>query len=272
MLPLLGEEIVGQECAYVVQSGDSFSSIGARYGESPAVIAYSNGLSLSRPIKAGMTLTIDNRHIAPKSDLTDGILINIPQRILFHFRTALATQAFPVGLGRPDWPTPTGRFRAVQMQRDKEWLVPKSIQEEMRREGKQVLTCVLPGPDNPLGGYWIGLSICGIGIHGTIAPSSVYHFRSHGCIRLHPDDVAALIADVTVGESGNIVYLPVLLARVRDRVFLEVHADVYKRGINALALVRSVSERDGLNDLVDWDRVDAVVLEKAGVAREIGQI
>ena len=75
------------------------------------------------------------------------------------------------------------------MQRHKEWIVPESIQEEMRREGKDVLTRVPPGPDNPLGRHWIGLSIGGIGIHGTIAPSSVYHFRSHGCIRLHPDDV-----------------------------------------------------------------------------------
>ena len=49
-----------------------------------------------------------------------------------------------------------------------------------------------PGPDNPLGKHWLGLSIHGYGIHGTIAPSSIYQFRTHGCIRLHPDDIAEL--------------------------------------------------------------------------------
>ena len=56
----------------------------------------------------------------------------------------------------------------------------------MRREDKVVLTQVPPGPENPLGKHWVGLSIPGIGIHGTLAPASIYHFQSHGCIRLHP--------------------------------------------------------------------------------------
>ena len=77
----------------------------------------------------------------------------------------------------PCGPRPVGRLHVFRMQRHKEWIVPESIQEEMRREGKDVLTRVPPEPDNPLGHHWIGLSIGGIGIHGTIAPSSVYHFR-----------------------------------------------------------------------------------------------
>ena len=91
-------------------------------------------------------------------------------------------------------PRPVGRLHVVRMQRHKEWIVPESIQEEMRREGKDVLTRVPPGPDNPLGRHWIGLSIGGIGIHGTIASSGVYHFRSHGCIRLHPEVVSGIIS------------------------------------------------------------------------------
>ena len=36
-------------------------------------------------------------------------------------------------------PRPMGRLHVVRMQRHKEWIVPESIQEEMRREGKDVL-------------------------------------------------------------------------------------------------------------------------------------
>ena len=100
--------------------------------------------------------------------------------------------------------------------------MPESIQEEMRQAGKEVLNRVPPGPDNPLGKYWIGLSLGSIGIHGTIAPSSVYHFQSHGCVRLHPDDIESLYTESAVGKRGRFVYFPVLVAYVQERLYLEV--------------------------------------------------
>lgn len=265
----LSDAIVGEEFAYTVQADDSLTKIGARFGQGARLIARENDLRFPSVLKPGMTLQIDNRHIVPKSDLIDGILINVPQRMLFRFSGASARLAYPVGLGRPNWPTPSGHFRIIGKQQDKEWIVPKSIQEEMRQAGKEVLTRVPPGPDNPLGKYWMGLSLDSIGIHGTIAPSSVYHFRSHGCVRLHPDDIESLYAETAVGERGSIVYLPVLVARVDERLYLEINADVYKRGINPLAIVQSVTEQEGLGDLIDWERVSAVIDEKAGIAREI---
>ena len=268
---LISNAITGQEFIYTVQPGENITQIGARFGESTALLARENGLRFPSVLKPQMALKVDNRHIVPISELNDGILINIPQRMLFHFRGAALNASYPVGLGRPDWPTPTGHFRIVGKQQDKEWIVPQSIQEEMRQTGKEVMTCVPPGPNNPLGRYWVGLSIASIGIHGTDAPSSVYDFRSHGCIRLHPTHIEALYADVEVGDHGTIDYVPVLMANVRDRLYLEVHKDIYKRGVNPLAIVRSLAEVNELNEAIDWDRVNAVIEERAGVAREIGQ-
>jgi L,D-transpeptidase ErfK/SrfK len=83
-----------------------------------------------------------------------------------------------------------------------------------------VKTRVPPGPDNPLGQYWIGLSLVGYGIHGTIASASIYQFRSHGCIRIHPNDIADLFGRVSLGTSGHIIYTPVLLARLTsDQIY-----------------------------------------------------
>lgn len=270
-VPSLSNAMVGEEFDYTVKRGESLALIGARFGENPVLIAHENGLRSAAVLKEGATIKIDNRHIVPASDLTDGILINIPQRMLFHFRAASVEGVYPVGLGRRDWPTPMGRFRVVNLQKDKEWVVPDSIQEEMRREGKEVLTRVPPGPANPLGKHWIRLSMGSIGIHGTIAPSSVYHLRSHGCIRLHPDDVERLFGKVKIGELGYIVYQPVLVARVEERLFLEINADAYKRGVAPLDIVRRIAEQEGLVESIDWMRVDAVIDEKAGIAREIGK-
>ena len=41
-----------------------------------------------------------------------------------------------------------------------------------------------PGPNNPVGRAWIGLSLPGYGIHGTPFPERIGRAESHGCFRL----------------------------------------------------------------------------------------
>ena len=234
-----------------------------------AVLARVNGLQPSTRMKAGQELRVYNRHIVPPGS-GDGILINLPQRLLFYFvQDTLATH-YPVGLGRPTLPTPTGRFAVLSKEENPVWDVPRSIQEEMRRCGQAVETRVPPGPDNPLGAYWIGLTLGGYGIHGTIAPASVYQFQSHGCIRLHPEDIADLFGRVSVGTAGHIIYAPVLLLRhTDDRIYLEVHRDVYKRAGDPLTSVQRIALSEGMGSMLDWRRVEEVIRLKDGVAWEV---
>jgi L,D-transpeptidase ErfK/SrfK len=221
-------QIAGGVSVYTVRSGESLTAVGARIGIDVSVLAADNGFSPHTPLRLGQKLRIDNRHIVPHV-LWDGIVINIPQRMLFYFREGQMIQHFPVGLGRPDWRTPTGDFTIAMKEENPTWDVPQSIQAEMRRAGKPVQTCVPPGPDNPLGKHWLGLSIAGIGIHGTIAPSSIYRFQTHGCIRAHPDDIAELFRLVSRGTTGMLVYKPVRISNIGEDVYLEVHPDVYRR-------------------------------------------
>jgi L,D-transpeptidase ErfK/SrfK len=267
--PAASDPIVGREFAYTVQAGDSLTGIGARFGQSASLLARDNGLRGDARLKPGQLLRVDSRHIVPEP-LLNGILINIPQRMLFHFENGVLHAAYAVGLGRADWATPTGSFKVVTLEENKTWMVPKSIQEEMLREGQTVQARVPPGPDNPLGRHWIGLSLPGYGIHGTIAPASIYQFRSHGCIRLHPDDVAELFGAIHIGDPGRIVYTPVLLASQDDgRILLEVHPDVYKKGPEPLAAVRSLADARNILHLLDWAKVAAVIREQAGVPRDV---
>lgn len=262
--------LVGGQFEYTVRPGDSLSRIGARFGIEPPMLARMNRMKYSTMLHPGQLLQIDNRHIVPEQ-LAEGILINLPQRMLYYFQAGSPAAHYPVGLGRPSWPTPAGRFTVANLQENKTWYVPKSIQEEMEREGKVVTTEVPPGPDNPLGKHWIGLSLPGFGIHGTIAPSSIYHFQSHGCIRLHPDDIAALFPQVSKGQPGKIIYAPVLLAQLDDgRIFLEVNRDIYKKGIDPVALVTNAARTQGIGDMIDWQRVEDTIRLKEGLAREVG--
>lgn len=268
--PPLPDALTGGEFTYTVQKDDSLGKIGSRFGVDATLLARLNALEHNARLQPGQELRVENRHIVPER-LGTGILINLPQRMLFFFKEEALFASYPVGLGRPDWPTPTGKFKVLTLEENPTWDVPLSIQEEMRREGKEVLTRVPPGPNNPLGKYWVGLSLPSIGIHGTIAPTSVYRFQSHGCIRLHPDDISVLFANISVNLAGKIIYHPVLLAQLPDgRIFLEAHPDVYKQGVNPLERVQKLAAEAEITEMIDWERVAQVIKQKEGLAREVG--
>ena len=266
--PQLSEQLVGREFSYVIQKGDSLVGLGARFGVNSGFLAASNHLSPTSPLKAGQSLQVDNRHIVPDL-LSDGIVINIPQRMLFYFKERRLVRSFPVGLGRNDWPTPTGPFKIVEKEKNPTWDVPTSIQEEMRREGKTVKTCVPPGPDNPLGKHWLGLSIGGYGIHGTIAPMSIYQFQTHGCVRAHANDIAQLFDDVSYGTPGILIYRPFLVAMIGQQIYLEVHRDVYKKGPDALRRLEVSLQKFNLESVIDRELALDIIRRQEGIAREI---
>jgi hypothetical protein len=64
---------------------------------------------------------------------------------------------------------------------------------------------VLPGPGNPVGTRWMGLSIRGYGIHGTNEPKSIGKAASHGCIRMAKADLEEFYELVAVGDTVELV-------------------------------------------------------------------
>ncbi len=264
----LPDQIVGGSATYVVQKGDSLTSIGARFGVGIDALAASNRMSVNSILREGRSLSIDNRHIVPDI-LSDGFLINIPQRMLFFFKPGQPARAYPVALGRSDWRTPTGAFTVVIKEENPVWNVPESIQEEMRREGQVVQERVPACPENPLGKHWLGLSIRGLGIHGTIAPASIYQFQTHGCIRLHGNDIAAIFPEVREGAPGQIIYQRLMVARLGERIFLEVHYDIYHKQADAPAILAGLAKAHNLEPLLDWQIAKGIITRHDGAVHEI---
>jgi L,D-transpeptidase ErfK/SrfK len=263
--PTLPGHIVGSDWLHVVQPGESWIGLGARFGVPPATLARRNGRNPASVLRPGDEVVIDNHHIAFNA-MDDGLVINVPQRLLFHYQDGTLRRHFPVAVGKASWRTPLGAFTVVSAEENPTWDVPPSIQEEMRRSGKPVLKSVAPGPDNPLGRYWLGLSLGAIGVHGTNVPSSIYSFGTHGCIRLHADDVQELFPHVPTGTAGVVVYEPVLIAVIEDAVYLEAHPDVYHRMPNRLGRALEIIERAGIRDRIDPKRVERVVSDAEGLA------
>jgi L,D-transpeptidase ErfK/SrfK len=256
--------ITGTVSTYAVQHGDSLISVAARFGVDPTALAEDNRLRPGTVLRAGDALRVDNRHIVP-AELNDGILINIPQRMLFVARENRLAGAYPIAVGQSDWQTPIGTFAIGTKEIDPTWDVPVSIQREMAGAGRPVLTAVPPGPENPLGDRWLGLKDISVGIHGTNQPTSVFRFTTHGCIRLHPDDVRQLFELVEVGSPVTIVYQPVLVAvDEQGQAWLEVHPDPYGR-VGDLSRLAGVLLRDaGVPDAANATGVRRCVRERRG--------
>jgi lipoprotein-anchoring transpeptidase ErfK/SrfK len=118
-------------------------------------------------------------------------------RLSLYFRTRLV-HTFGVATGQHRYPTPLGRFTIVVMWRNPWWYPPNSPWAKGQKP-------IPPGPGNPLGTRWMGLSSPGVGIHGTFEDGSIGYSVSHGCIRMHIPDAEWLFSHVSVGTPVFIV-------------------------------------------------------------------
>jgi len=105
---------------------------------------------------------------------------------------------FGVATGQAVYPTPLGKFEIVVKWKNPWWYPPASPWAKGEKP-------VPPGPGNPLGTRWMGLSAPGVGIHGTPQDGSIGYSLSHGCIRMHIPQAEWLFDHVDVGTPVYIV-------------------------------------------------------------------
>jgi L,D-transpeptidase ErfK/SrfK len=91
---------------------------------------------------------------------------------------------------------------------------------------------------------------------------------------MHPEDAGALFRQVKVGQRGEIIYEPVLLAQLQDgEILLEAHRDPYrKKSDDPLQFVRKLAAANNLTQRIDWSKAAEVISRNEGVTREISTI
>ena len=107
-------------------------------------------------------------------------------------------RTFGVATGEARYPTPLGNFHVVVKWRNPWWYPPAS---DWAKDAEPIP----PGPGNPLGTRWMGLSAPLVGIHGTPDPASIGYSVSHGCIRMRIPEVEWLFNEVDIGTPVYIV-------------------------------------------------------------------
>jgi lipoprotein-anchoring transpeptidase ErfK/SrfK len=126
------------------------------------------------------------------------VVIRRESKGLFLYERGKLVRRLGVATGTWEYPTPLGSFAIVDKQYNPWWYPPSS-------EWARGLKPVPPGPGNPLGTRWMGLSIDGVGIHGTPDAASIGYSASHGCIRMHIWDAEWLFERVRLGTPVVIV-------------------------------------------------------------------
>jgi L,D-transpeptidase ErfK/SrfK len=185
---------------------------------------------------AGKLVMIPGRHILPPGP-REGIVVNLPEHRLYYYPKPKRGQpiqviTYPVSIGKMDWRTPLGLTHVIQKQKDPTWYPPESVRKEHAEQGDPLPARVGPGPDNPLGAYAMRLA-AGNGtylIHGTNNPRAVGLPVTHGCIRMYPDDVAALFPLIPVGTPVRLINEPIKVAWVDGELLLEAHPPVDAQG------------------------------------------
>jgi L,D-transpeptidase ErfK/SrfK len=215
------ETIIGHPITHTIAEGETFYDIARMHdvGINDLTALYPELDPWLPP--PGSTLTIPTRWILPKLK-KQGILINLPELRLYYFhRNGTAVSTFPIGIGTEERVTPRKTFTVSRKIVCPTWTVPPSLHD------KYGAIKIPPGPDNPLGKYWIGLGSSSYGIHGTNFPWAVGNLVTHGCIRVYPEDIRVLFPHIALNTEVEIIYEPVKLAVVDDRVLIEVHDDIY---------------------------------------------
>lgn len=113
------------------------------------------------------------------------------------------TAFFPATVGSKEKPTPSGTLKVVSVDANPNY----RYNPEYKFRGVRSKTAfeIKPGPNNPVGLYWMGLSAEGYGIHGTSNPSKISKAESHGCVRLTNWDAGLLGRNTRKGTPVTFV-------------------------------------------------------------------
>jgi len=140
--------------------------------------------------EAGQTISVANLVARNTKPVVTRVEVDKTSQTVKAFANSELVAFFPATVGSDEKPTPSGVLKVISIDANPHYRYnPDYKFKEVK--SRRAFT-IKPGPNNPVGTYWIGLSAEGYGIHGTANPSKVSKAESHGCVRLTNWDIDKL--------------------------------------------------------------------------------
>lgn len=227
----------------------------------------------------GKTVVVPTQFILPDAP-REGLVINIPAMRLYYFPPRKSGEkqlvyTHPIGIGRVGWATPQGTAKIVRRQKDPTWRPPISVIKEHRENGEELARVIGPGPDNPLGRHAFYLSWPSYLIHGTNKPYGVGLRSSHGCLRLYPEDIAAMFEMMPVGTKVHVVNQPFVFGWHQGQLYLQAYdvleddprdwKKAQKKLLSKTFATRIQKELKRRGEEMNWDRISTLAHEPRGI-------
>jgi lipoprotein-anchoring transpeptidase ErfK/SrfK len=174
-------------------------ALAERFHMSPRLLAE---LNRGKRLAVGERITVVNvaRTVRPAGKA--GLIVVDKSEQVLHVlgNDGKVLAAFPVSIGGPRDPLPLGRMKIANEVQNPVMRYDPALLWDAPRGATRV--DIAPGPNNPVGSMWLGLSKRHWGIHGTPDPARVGHMETHGCLHLTNWDAKRL---ALLGRPGLVV-------------------------------------------------------------------
>jgi hypothetical protein len=161
-------------------------------GFSRAAMVAVAATAIATPAMAQDASKLGSEQQVPVADVVKRVIVvSLVDRKLALVEGGQVKKVYVVAVGKPSTPSPVGTFTIER----------RVANPTYHHDGKTIP----PGPGNPVGTRWMGLSIRGYGIHGTNEPRSIGKAASHGCIRMAKADLEELYELVAQGDTVEMV-------------------------------------------------------------------
>jgi L,D-transpeptidase ErfK/SrfK len=280
-LPPNGASVIGADVRLSTHYADTLLDLAHEYSLGYEEILRANPKVDMWLPGEGTPIVLPGRRILP-SGPREGIVLNLPEHRLYYYPPPRRGRprevyTYPVSIGRMDWRSPLGETHIMAKEANPNWYPPESIRREHAANGDPLPKVVPPGRRNPLGAFKMRLAV-GDGtyeIHGTNKSVAVGLAVTHGCIRMYPEDIAALYRMVRVGTKVFLINEPVKLAYLDGELLVEVHPPVDDEGQTLEPDLERLSARletllAGDIVAVRWDLARDALREATGMPTLVG--
>ncbi|KRR08034.1 hypothetical protein CQ12_14345 [Bradyrhizobium jicamae] len=140
--------------------------------------------------EAGQTIAVVNVPVKEGKPAVTRVEVDKASQTVKAFANSELVAFFPATVGSEEKPSPGGVLKVISIDANPYYRYNPDYKFKGVKSKRAFK--IRPGPNNPVGSQWIGLSEEGYGIHGTPNPSKVSKSESNGCVRLTNWDVDRL--------------------------------------------------------------------------------